>query len=90
MVTDVSIDKHAGEIATGRVYGGTLEKGTEIFMVGSHGKARLQQVGVYFGPERVNTDRVPAGNIVAITGARNAVAGKPSVTWIGKSMPSKA
>ena len=28
MVTDVSIDKHAGEIATGRVYGGTLEKGS--------------------------------------------------------------
>jgi elongation factor 2 len=76
MVTDVSIDKHAGEIATGRVYGGTLEKGSEIFMVGSHGKARTQQVGVYFGPERVNTDRVPAGNIVAITGARNAVAGE--------------
>ncbi len=76
MVTDVSIDKHAGEIATGRVYGGTLEKGNEIFMVGSHGKARTQQVGVYFGPERVNTDKVPAGNIVAITGARNAVAGE--------------
>ncbi|HOI39315.1 MAG TPA: elongation factor EF-2 [Methanobacterium sp.] len=76
MVTDVSIDKHAGEIATGRVYGGTLEKGSEIFMVGSHGKARTQQVGVYFGPERVNTDKVPAGNIVAITGARNAVAGE--------------
>jgi elongation factor 2 len=34
MVTDVSIDKHAGEIATGRVYGGTLEKGNEIFFVG--------------------------------------------------------
>jgi elongation factor 2 len=26
MVTDVSIDKHAGEIATGRVYGGTWRK----------------------------------------------------------------
>jgi len=76
MITDVSIDKHAGEIATGRVYGGTIEKGTEIFFVGSHGKNRIQQVGVYFGPERVNTDRVPAGNIVAITGARNAVAGE--------------
>jgi elongation factor 2 len=76
MITDVSIDKHAGEIATGRVYGGTIEKGTEIFFVGSHGKNRIQQVGVYFGPERVNTDKVPAGNIVAITGARNAVAGE--------------
>jgi elongation factor 2 len=76
MVTNVSIDKHAGEIATGRVYGGTIEKGSEIYFVGSMGKARTQQVGVYFGPERVNTDKVPAGNIVAITGARNAVAVK--------------
>jgi len=76
MVTDVSIDKHAGEVATGRVYGGTIEKGSEVFLVGSHSKARVQQVGVYMGPERVNTDKVPAGNIVAITGAKNAVAGE--------------
>ena len=65
MVTDVSIDKHAGEIATGRVYGGSIEKGSEIFFVGSMSKARTQQVGVYMGPERINTDSVPAGNIVA-------------------------
>lgn len=76
MVTDVSIDKHAGEVATGRVYGGAIEKGSEVFIVGSHSKARVQQVGVYMGPERVNTDKVPAGNIVAITGAKNAVAGE--------------
>jgi len=82
MITNVSIDKHAGEIATGRVYGGTIEKGTEIFFIGSHAKARTQQVGVYMGPERINTDRVPAGNIVAITGARNAMAGE-TVTNLG-------
>jgi elongation factor 2 len=76
MVTNVSVDKHAGEIATGRVYGGTIEKGSEVFLVGSHAKARTQQVGVFFGAERVNTDKVPAGNIVAITGARGAVAGE--------------
>ena len=85
MVTNVSIDKHAGEIATGRVYGGTIEKGTEIFFVGSHGKARTQQVGVYMGPERINTDRVPAGNIVAITGAKNAMAGE-TVTNLGTNI----
>ena len=82
MITNVSIDKHAGEIATGRVYGGTIEKGSEIFFVGSHGKARIQQVGVYMGPERINTDKVPAGNIVAITGAKNAMAGE-TVTNLG-------
>jgi elongation factor 2 len=87
MVTNVSIDKHAGEIATGRVYGGTIEKGTEIYFVGSMGKARTQQVGVYFGPERVNTDKVPAGNIVAITGARNAVAGETITSYGTKISP---
>ena len=87
MITNVSIDKHAGEIATGRVYGGTIEKGTEIFFVGSHGKARTQQVGVYMGPERINTDKVPAGNIVAITGARNAMAGE-TVTNLGTKIRS--
>ena len=30
--TNVSVDKHAGEIATGRVYGGAIEKGTEIYL----------------------------------------------------------
>ncbi|MBE6505438.1 MAG: GTP-binding protein, partial [Methanobrevibacter millerae] len=34
MVTNVSVDKHAGEIATGRVYGGAIEKGTEVYLVG--------------------------------------------------------
>jgi elongation factor 2 len=87
MVTNVSIDKHAGEIATGRVYGGTIEKGSEIYFVGSMGKARTQQVGVYFGPERVNTDKVPAGNIVAITGARNAVAGETITSYGSKISP---
>ena len=87
MVTNVSIDKHAGEIATGRVYGGTIEKGKEIYFVGSMGKARTQQVGVYMGPERVNTDKVPAGNIVAITGARNAVAGETITSYGNKISP---
>lgn len=87
MITNVSIDKHAGEIATGRVYGGTIEKGTEIFFVGSHGKARTQQVGVYMGPERINTDKVPAGNIVAITGARNAIAGETVTNYGTKIAP---
>ena len=76
MVTNVSVDKHAGEVATGRVYGGTVEPGSEAFLVGAHAKSRVQQVGVYFGPERVATEKVPAGNIVYITGAKGATAGE--------------
>ena len=76
MVTNVSVDKHAGEVATGRVYGGTVEQGTEVYLVGSQAKSRVQQVGVFFGPERVPTEKVPAGNIVYITGAKGATAGE--------------
>ena len=76
MVTNVTVDKHAGEVATGRVYGGKISKGTEVYLVGGHAKARVQQVGIYFGPERVNTDDVPAGNIVYIAGARGSIAGE--------------
>ena len=76
MVTNVTVDKHAGEVATGRVYGGTVQQGSEVYLVGSHAKSRVQQVGVYFGPERVPTETVPAGNIVYITGAKGATAGE--------------
>ncbi len=76
MVTNVSVDKHAGEVATGRVYGGTVEQGSEVYLVGSQARSRVQQVGVFFGPERVPTEKVPAGNIVYITGAKGATAGE--------------
>ena len=76
MVTNVSVDKHAGEVATGRVYGGTVEQVSEVYLVGSQARSRVQQVGVFFGPERVPTEKVPAGNIVYITGAKGATAGE--------------
>ena len=76
MVTNASVDKHAGEVATGRVYGGTVEQGTEVYLVGGQARSRVQQVGVFFGPERVPTEKVPAGNIVYITGAKGATAGE--------------
>ena len=76
MVTNVSVDKHAGEVATGRVYGGTVEQGSDVYLVGGQAKSRVQQVGVFFGPERVPTEKVPAGNIVYITGAKGATAGE--------------
>jgi len=76
MVTSMNIDPHAGEVATGRIFSGDLEKGKEVYLYNMKTKARLQQVGVYMGPDRIATDHVPAGNIVAITGLKNAMAGE--------------
>ncbi|ARS89216.1 elongation factor EF-2 [Natrarchaeobaculum aegyptiacum] len=75
MVTDISMDPHAGEIASGRVFSGSLEKGQELYVSGTAGKNRVQNVGIYMGGEREEVDQVPAGNIAAVTGLRDAIAG---------------
>ena len=75
MVTDISMDPHAGEIATGRVFSGTLEKGQELYVSGTVGKNRLQSVGIFMGGEREEVEQVPAGNVAAVTGLADAIAG---------------
>jgi elongation factor 2 len=75
MVTDIGIDPHAGEIAAGRVFSGTLEKGQELYVSGTAGKNRIQSVGIYMGGEREEVEHVPAGNIAAVTGLKDAIAG---------------
>ncbi|MXR51698.1 elongation factor EF-2 [Halovenus sp. WSH3] len=75
MVTDISMDPHAGEIATGRVFSGTLEKGQELYVSGTVGKNRLQSVGIFMGGEREEVEQVPAGNVAAVTGLQDAIAG---------------
>ena len=75
MVTDIGVDPHAGEIAAGRVFSGTIEKGQELYVSGTAGKNRVQSVGIYMGGEREEVDHVPAGNIAAVTGLGDAIAG---------------
>lgn len=76
MITDITIDPNAGEVATGRVFSGAIEKGMEVHLYNMKTKARIQQVGVYMGAERVTAEKVPAGNITAITGLKEVIAGE--------------
>ncbi|HDM36160.1 MAG TPA: elongation factor EF-2, partial [Candidatus Syntrophoarchaeum butanivorans] len=75
MVTDISIDPHAGEVATGRLFSGTLERGMELKISGMPKPNRIQQVGIFMGAERVEVERIPAGNIAAVTGLKDAIVG---------------
>jgi elongation factor 2 len=76
MVTDISMDPHAGEIATGRLFSGTIKKGQNLYVSGTAGTNRVQSVGIFMGGEREELDRgVPAGNIAAVTGLKDAIAG---------------
>jgi len=77
MITNIQVfDRREGEVATGRLFSGTISEGQDVYLVGSKSTERVQNVGVYMGATRVNVDSVPAGNIVGITGLKNAFAGE--------------
>ncbi len=76
MVTDISFDPHAGEVATGRLFSGKLKRGVELYVMGSAKKSnRIQQVGIFMGPTRTEVEELYAGNIAAVTGLRDAMVG---------------
>ena len=80
MITKIVTDPHAGEIAVGRLFSGTLKAGTELHILDKKAKNRAQTVGIFMGPRRVEVDEIPAGNIVAIVGLKDASAGSTCST----------
>ncbi len=83
MVTDISFDPHAGEVATGRLFSGTLRRGTECYIMGAAKRAnRLAQIGIFMGAERIEVEALPAGNIAAVTGLKDAIVGSTVTTLI--------
>jgi elongation factor 2 len=76
VVTKIVIDKHAGEVAAGRVFSGTFKSGQEVYMNMAKKKVRLQQVSVYKGSQRVSLDTVYPGNIVGLVGLKGVFSGE--------------
>ncbi|MCD6411616.1 MAG: elongation factor EF-2 [Thermoplasmata archaeon] len=83
MVTKIIIDPHAGEVAVGRVFSGKIEKGQEVTVVGMPKKNRVQQVSLMVGADRIPVDFVTAGNVAAVIGIRDAIAGSTVTTVEG-------
>lgn len=76
MVTKIIVDQHAGEVAVGRVYSGTIKKGDELYISDMGEKSyRVQQLAMMVGPDRIPIDEIKAGNIAAIVGLKDAIAG---------------
>jgi len=75
MITKIILDPHAGEIAIGRMYSGKIERGQEVYVIGMPNKNRVQQANVMVAIDRIPVEYVSAGNIVAVTGIRDAIAG---------------
>ncbi len=75
MITKIVMDPHAGEVAIGRIYSGKIHRGQEVYVIGMPKINRVQQVNLTVGADRIPVDHVSAGNIVATTGIRDAIAG---------------
>jgi len=78
-ITTIEVDPHSGVICIGRVFSGTVEKGKTIGLVTSHQKGLIQQVYMSMATDRVIIDRVPAGNIAAISGLPSVHVGETVV-----------
>lgn len=75
MVTKIIMDPHAGEVAFGRLFSGAVKKGDVLHISGMPAPQRVQTVALMVGGDRIAIDECEAGNIVALTGLRDAIAG---------------
>ena len=69
VITNIVIDPKSGkEIAAGRLYSGTIVNGMEVYANNAKKKMKIQQVLVYNGIKPEQMERVPCGNVLAISG----------------------
>lgn len=80
MVTDMRVDPHAGLVATGRLFSGTLRAGEDVWLVNGKTTQRVLQVSIYMGLNRELAELIPAGNIAAILGVDKARSGETIVS----------
>lgn len=71
IITKIVFDPQAGEISAGRLFSGTMTKGTEVYLNRGKQSSRVQQVFIYNGAKREIVDNVPAGNIIGISGVKS-------------------
>jgi len=67
-ISTIEVDPHSGVIAIGRVFSGTVEKGKAVQLITARTKGVVQQVYMSMAADREIIDKVPAGNIAAISG----------------------
>lgn len=75
MVTKIIVDPHAGEVAVGRLFSGTVTRGMELWVSGMPNPQRTQTIALSVGADRIPIDHMEAGNIVAVAGLKDAMAG---------------
>ena len=71
IITKIVVDPQAGEISAGRLFSGTMTKGTDVYLNRMKQTSKIQQVFVYNGAKREIVDNVPAGNFIGVGGIKS-------------------
>jgi len=75
MVNKIVVDPHAGEVAIGRLFSGSVKKGQTLYISGMPAPQRVQTVAMSVGADRIPVEECFAGNIIAVSGLKDAIAG---------------
>jgi len=76
VVTKIMIDPQAGEVATGRLFSGTLKRSEDVYLNLKKSHQRIQQVAISKGAKRLVVDEIPSGNIASVVGLKDARSGE--------------
>ena len=80
-VTNVIIDKVSKqEIATARIFSGTVKRGDEAYLMQAGKKVKIQQLAVWKGIQRLSVEEAKAGNIIALIGIKGLYPGETIVS----------
>ncbi|MFA5741513.1 MAG: elongation factor EF-2 [Candidatus Izemoplasmatales bacterium] len=88
VITDVSVDPHAGDVATGRIYSGTVRPGDMVVLSNSKKEIKIQKVGVFMSNDFLTVSKSQAGNIAALVGIKDIYAGETVSTMEMKPFES--
>jgi len=75
MVNKIVVDPHAGEVAIGRLFSGSVKKGQTLYISGMPNPQRVQTVAMSVGADRIPVEECFAGNIIAVSGLKDAISG---------------
>jgi elongation factor 2 len=70
VITKIVIDPQAGEISAGRLFSGTMTKGSDAYLNRLKQNSKIQQIFIYNGAKREIVDNIPAGNFVGVAGIK--------------------
>jgi len=70
IITKIVIDPQAGEISAGRLFSGTMTRGTNVYLNRIKQNTKIQQVFIYNGAKREIVDNVPCGNFIGVAGVK--------------------